>query len=264
MEFIHLIILGLIQGLTEFLPVSSSAHLILLPALVGWDDQGIAYDIAVHTGSLGAVVFYFRKDIQDIVRGWLATLGLHDSEKNYLLWYLAMATIPVGLAGLLLHDFVAASLRNPQVIATASIVFGLLLWWADKYGKQVRTQARISWRDALIVGFAQALAIIPGTSRSGITITAGLMLGMDRQSASRFSFLLAIPVIILASGYEAYKLSSGQVDIDWVSLIAVTLIAFVSALLAIHYFLKLLDRTGMLPYVIYRVILGIILLVIYY
>ncbi len=264
MELTHLIILGLIQGLTEFLPVSSSAHLILLPALVGWDDQGIVYDIAVHAGSLGAVVLYFRKDIQDLLRGWLATLGWHNSEKNYLLWYLALATIPVGLAGLLLHDFVATSLRNPQVIATASIVFGLILWWADKFGQHTRTQAGINWRDALIVGFAQALAIIPGTSRSGITITAGLMLGMDRHSASRFSFLLAIPVIILASGYETYKLSSGQVDIDWISLITVTVIAFVSAFLAIHYFLKLLDRTGMLPYVIYRVILGIVLLAIYY
>jgi undecaprenyl-diphosphatase len=264
LELTHLIILGLIQGLTEFLPVSSSAHLILLPALVGWDDQGIVYDIAVHAGSLGAVVLYFRKDIQDLLHGWLATLGWHDSEKNYLLWYLALATIPVGLAGLLLHDFVATSLRNPQVIATASIVFGLILWWADKFGQHTRTQAGINWRDALIVGFAQALAIIPGTSRSGITITAGLMLGMDRHSASRFSFLLAIPVIILATGYETYKLSSGQVDIDWISLITVTVVAFVSAFLAIHYFLKLLDRTGMLPYVIYRVILGIVLLAIYY
>ena len=264
MELIHLIILGLIQGLTEFLPVSSSAHLILLPALVGWDDQGIVYDIAVHAGSLGAVVLYFRKDIQDLLRGWLATLGWHDSEKNYLLWYLALATIPVGLAGLLLHDFVATSLRNPQVIAIASIVFGLILWWADKFGQHTRTQAGINWRDALIIGFAQALAIIPGTSRSGITITAGLMLGMDRHSASRFSFLLAIPVIILATGYETYKLSSGQLDIDWISLITVTVVAFVSAFLAIHYFLKLLDRTGMLPYVIYRVILGVVLLAIYY
>jgi undecaprenyl-diphosphatase len=264
LELIHLIILGLIQGLTEFLPVSSSAHLILLPALVGWDDQGIVYDIAVHAGSLGAVVLYFRKDIQDLLRGWLATLGWHDSEKNYLLWYLALATIPVGLAGLLLHDFVATSLRNPQVIAIASIVFGLILWWADKFGQHTRTQAGINWRDALIIGFAQALAIIPGTSRSGITITAGLMLGMDRHSASRFSFLLAIPVIILATGYETYKLSSGQLDIDWISLITVTVVAFVSAFLAIHYFLKLLDRTGMLPYVIYRVILGVVLLAIYY
>ena len=264
MEFLHLIILGLIQGLTEFLPVSSSAHLILLPALVGWDDQGIVYDIAVHAGSLGAVILYFRKDIQIITKGWLATFSAGSAEKDYLLWYLMLATLPVGLFGLLLHDFFATSLRGPQVIATASIVFGLVLWWADKYGTHARIQARISWRDALVVGFAQALAIIPGTSRSGITITAGLMLGMDRQSASRFSFLLAIPVIILATGYETYKLSSGHVEIDWVALISVIALAFVSAWLAIHYFLKLLDRTGMLPYVIYRVLLGLFLFAIYY
>jgi undecaprenyl-diphosphatase len=231
---------------------------------VGWDDQGIVYDIAVHAGSLGAVILYFRKDIQELLRGWLATFDPESSRKDYLLWYLLLATVPVGLAGLLLHDFVATSLRNPQVIATASIVFGLILWWADKQGTHSRTYASVSWRDALIVGFAQALAIIPGTSRSGITITAGLMLGMDRQSASRFSFLLAIPVIILATGYESYKLSSSIVEVDWLSLVAVLTIAFVSALIAIHYFLKLLDRTGMLPYVIYRVLLGLVLFAIYY
>lgn len=264
MEFIHLIILGLIQGLTEFLPVSSSAHLILLPALAGWQDQGIVYDIAVHAGSLGAVVLYFRRDIQSMIVGWLASFNATNKAKDFLLWYLIMATIPVGLAGLLLHDFVATSLRSPQVIATASIVFGLVLWWADKYGARSRSQGQISWRDALLIGVAQALAIIPGTSRSGITITAGLLLGLDRQSASRFSFLLAIPVIILATGYETYKLSSGQMDFDWASLLAVSVVAFFSALLAIHYFLKLLERTGMLPYVIYRVLLGMILFAIYY
>jgi undecaprenyl-diphosphatase len=254
----------LIQGITEFLPVSSSAHLILLPALVGWEDQGIIYDIAVHTGSLGAVILYFRIDLQILIRGWLATFSKNSSDKDYLLWYLLLATIPVGLAGLLLHDLVATSLRSPQVIATASIVFGLVLWWADKYGAHSRTQHGLSWRDALIIGLAQAIAIVPGTSRSGITITAGLMLGMDRQSASRFSFLLAIPVIILATGYESYKLSSGYIDIDWAALIVVTFMAFVSALLAIHYFLKLLDRSGMLPYVIYRVLLGLLLFGLYY
>ncbi len=264
MALSHLIILGLIQGLTEFLPVSSSAHLILLPALTGWNDQGLVYDIAVHGGSLGAVIIYFRKDIVVILNGWLATFSKNSTEKDYLFWYLMLATIPVGLAGLLLHDFVATSLRSPAVIATASIFFGLVLWWADKYGTRLRVKAEINWRDALIVGLAQALAIIPGTSRSGITITAGLMLGMDRQSASRFSFLLAIPVIFLATGYESYKLSSLPVDIDWISLLVVMFVAFVSALMAIHFFLKLLDRTGMLPYVIYRVLLGLVLFAVYY
>jgi len=263
LEFFHLIILGFIQGLTEYLPISSSAHLILVPVVAGWEDQGIVYDIAVHVGSLIAVVAYFRKDLQQLLRGWLATFNGTDTDKNYLLWYLLFATIPVGLTGLLFHDIVSTSLRSPQVIATASIVFGLLLWWADKYGLLTRTQARVGWRDALVIGLAQAIALIPGTSRSGITITAGLMLGMNRQAASRFSFLLAIPVIILAAGYETFRLSSGQVDIDWVSLLAVIAISAVSAWLSIYYFLKLLDRTGMLPYVIYRVLLGIVIFVVY-
>ncbi len=264
MEYFHLIILGLIQGLTEFLPISSSAHLILVPVVAGWEDQGIVYDIAVHVGSLIAVLAYFRKDLQQLLRGWMATFSSTSTEKDYLLWYLLFATIPVGLAGLLFHDVVSTSLRSPQVIATASIVFGLLLWWADKYGLLVRTQARVGWRDALIIGIAQAIAIIPGTSRSGITITAGLMLGLNRQAAARFSFLLAIPVIILAAAYETFRLSSGQVDIDWVPLLSVVAISAVSAWLSIYYFLKLLDRTGMLPYVIYRVLLGLFIFVIYY
>ena len=263
MGFLHLTILGLIQGLTEFLPVSSSAHLILLPALLGWQDQGIVYDVAVHTGSLGAVMLYFHKDIQGMLVGGLACFNAENQNKDFLFWYVVLAAIPVGFSGLLLHDFVSTSLRDPRVIASASIGFGLLLWWADKYGAQTRSRAEIQWRDALLIGIAQAVAIIPGTSRSGITITAGLMLGMDRQSASRFSFLLAIPVIIMATAYETYKLSSGQLNVEWSSVLTVTLVAFFSAWVSIHYFLKLLDRTGMLPYVIYRVVLGLILFVVY-
>ena len=263
MEILHLAILGLIQGLTEFLPVSSSAHLILLPAIAGWNDQGIIYDVAAHAGSLGAVLLYFRKDIQSMLQGWLASFSGTNQNKDYLFWYLVIATIPVGLSGLLLHDFVATTLRNPQVIGIASIVFGIILLWADKMGLHTRNQGEIGWRDALIIGSAQALALIPGTSRSGITITAGLLLGMDRQSASRFSFLLAIPVIMLATGYETFRLSSGHLNIDWIPVLIVTIIAFICALLAIHYFLKLLDRTGMLPYVIYRVLLGLALLLLY-
>ncbi|MFT5133235.1 MAG: undecaprenyl-diphosphatase [Gammaproteobacteria bacterium] len=263
MELAHLIILGIIQGLTEFLPISSSAHLILLPALMGWNDQGIVYDVAVHAGSLGAVLLYFRKDLQSMTSGWIASFDPANQKKDYLLWYLMVATIPVGLSGLFLHDFVATTLRDPQVIASASIGFGLMLWWADKFGAQTRERDQLGWRDALLIGVAQAIAIIPGTSRSGITITAGLMLGMNRQAASRFSFLLAVPVIILATAYETFKLSSQQLNIDWISVLAVSAVAFVTAWLSIHYFLRLLDRTGMLPYVIYRVVLGLAIFAIY-
>lgn len=230
---------------------------------MGWQDQGIVYDVAVHAGSLGAVLHYFRADIQLILQGWIASLkGAEDPDLT--LWYLAVATIPVGLAGLLLHDFISSALRSPQVIASASIFFGIVLWWADKSGPGNRAQRDISWRDAIIIGCAQALALIPGTSRSGITITAGLMLGLDRHSASRFSFLLAIPVILLATGLEVYKMTSTEIQVDVLALLSVTLISFVSAWLAIHYFLKLLNRTGMLPYVIYRVLLGLLLFVMFW
>lgn len=260
MDFIQALILGLVQGLTEFLPISSSAHLILVPLLTDWEDQGILYDIAVHAGSLGAVILYFRQDLIVLVRGWLATFTESEHEKNYLLWYIALATLPVLVSGLLFHDLVASTLRNPTVIALASIVFGLVLWWADTVGVKARDHSTLNWRDALVVGLAQALAIIPGTSRSGITITAGLLLGLDRQSASRFSFYMAIPVILGAVSYELLNLSIEGLSVDWLMISTVTLTAFFSAWLSIHFFLKLLNKTGMLPYVIYRVLLGVLLL----
>ena len=263
METIHLIILGLIQGLTEFLPVSSSAHLILFPALMGWQDQGIVYDVAVHTGSLGAVLLYFRSDIALILQGFAANFSGAE-KKDWTLIHIAVATVPVGLAGLLLHDLISGSLRSPMIIAMASIFFGLVLYWADKSGAGTRGQEDIGMRDAIIIGCAQALALIPGTSRSGITITAGLVLGLDPASASRFSFLMAIPVIILATGLELYKLSSATVEVEIVPLVSVIVVSFASAWLAIHYFLKLLQRTGMLPYVIYRVLLGLFLIGIFW
>ncbi len=263
MEIFHLFILGLIQGLTEFLPVSSSAHLILLPFLSGWEDQGLVYDVAAHSGTLAAVIWYFRRDLQEIGKNCRLPSKSAPGSKNLMLWYLTFATIPVGLSGLLLHDFISTSLRNPQVIAIASIFFGLILLVADKTGSRQRNLSELSWRDAVLIGFAQMLALIPGTSRSGITITAGLMLGMDRQSASRFSFLLAIPVILLATAYESYNLSVGLYVINWMPVLVVVFVAFISALFSIHFFLKLLERTGMLPYVIYRVLLGVALLLMF-
>ncbi len=258
MELIHLIILGLVQGLTEFLPISSSAHLILLPELFGWADQGIRYDIAAHVGSLSAVVHYFRAHLRQILSGWSAS-PLHN-ENSRMLWFLAAATIPVGLAGLISHDFIATQLRSPLVIACATILFGVVLWWADVKGKRARDQAQLHWRDVLIIGLAQCLALIPGTSRSGITMTAALLLGLNRETAARFSFLLAIPVISLAGLYEGYQLLGPAAEFDWLGLAIVTLVSAASAWLAIHYFLKFLERTGMLPYVIYRLVLGAVLL----
>lgn len=269
MDIIHLIILGIIQGLTEFLPISSSAHLILLPQLMDWQDQGLVYDVAAHVGSLTAVVIYFRKELNRIVSAWFKSLKTkqysHDSQ---LFSLLAIATVPIAVGGYLLHDIAATYFRHPLVIAAASIFFGLLLWQSDlgakrMQGKHMRDIDHITLKDALIIGMAQVLAIIPGTSRSGITMTAGLMLGLSRQGSARFSFLMAIPTVLLAGGYEALNLYKANINIDVSSFLLVILISAFSAWLAIHYFLKLLERTGMLPYVIYRVLLGIVLVFIF-
>jgi undecaprenyl-diphosphatase len=204
---------------------------------------------------------YFRHDIQRIL-----TAGMHSiidrsvqTADSRLFWYLGIATIPVLLCGFLLRDFVSSYLRDPYIIAGASVLFGVLLWMADIRGKHVREISSITIRDAILIGLAQMIALIPGTSRSGITITAGLMLGLDRASAARFSFLLAIPVILAATIYEDYNMLSLQAGIHVSSFIIVVVVSAVSAFLAIHYFLRFLDKVGMLPYVIYRVLLGFFL-----
>lgn len=261
MDILHLILLGLVQGITEFLPISSSAHLILLPHLMGWKDQGIVYDIAAHLGSLLAVLIYFRKDLEKVIKPWLIQpLAYRKDSDHRLLIFLMLATLPIALVGLFLYDYVAHFLRSPLVIALASIIFGLLLWWADIKCQQVKSFERIDYRAAGLFGLAQILALIPGTSRSGITMTAGLMMGFDRQTAARFSFLMAVPVILLAGGHEAYRYFSGSAETDWWSFAIVALVAAFSAWVAIHLFLKFLQTTGMLPYVIYRVLLGLVII----
>ena len=185
MDLMQLLILGLVQGLVEFLPVSSSGHLVLLPVLMGWDDQGLAYDIAAHLGTLVAVAGYYRRDLLLMSVDMLHQLrGGPVTPLARLGWAVTFGTIPVGLAGLLAHDFVAVNLRSTLVIAASTAGFGLLLWFADRRGARSRDEHSLNWRDILIIGGAQALAMIPGTSRSGITITAGLLCGFTRQAAA--------------------------------------------------------------------------------
>ncbi|HDZ16321.1 MAG TPA: undecaprenyl-diphosphate phosphatase, partial [Methylophaga aminisulfidivorans] len=179
MDFLHILALAILQGLTEFLPISSSAHLILLPIIADWQDQGLAFDVAVHVGTLSAVILYFRKTIVILSADWFSSLKQRQSVgDSKLAWAVIFGTIPVGLAGLFLGDYVETSLRSPLVIAITTIVFGLLLGWADWRGKRIRNENQLTWHDVLFIGIAQAIALIPGTSRSGITITAGLMLGL--------------------------------------------------------------------------------------
>ena len=262
MDLIQLIILALIQGITEFLPVSSSAHLILVPLLADWADQGLAIDVAAHFGSLFAVVFYLRKDISCILIAGVDSIAKRDvsDPDSKLFWYLAIASVPVLAAGFLLRDIVSTYLRDPLIIAYESIGFGLLLYYADVKGKRLRKINSINLRDAILIGLAQVLALVPGTSRSGITMTVALMLGLDRTSAARFSFLMAVPIILAAGAYESLKLIQMNASVDMVNFIVTALLSAISALLAIHYFLRFLDKIGMLPFVIYRVVLGVVLI----
>jgi len=261
MDLIQAIALALLQGLTEFLPISSSAHLILLPQMVeGWSDQGLAFDVSVHIGTLSAVLIYFRREVTEMAVDWSLSLKNRQQTMNSrLAWAVLFGTIPVGLAGLIFKNFIETSLRSPTVIAIATIVFGLLLWWADVFGKRNRDEYTISIFDVIFIGCAQALALIPGTSRSGATITAGLMLGLTREASARFSFLLSIPVIVLSGGLVTIDLIKDGAPVEWSLMIIGTVLAGVTAYLCIHFFLKLLERIGMLPFVIYRLALGAIL-----
>lgn len=265
MSLIEIIVLALLQGFTEFLPVSSSAHLILAPILLGWQDQGLAFDLALHLGSLIAVVLYFRRELTQIVRSLLrSVVGRGTDAHARLGWAVGLATIPVGLAGLAFKPVVETVLRTPEVgalmMAFGLIFFGLVLWLADARFRGARTVEQIGWKDVVLIGLAQALALIPGTSRSGITMTAGLMLGFCRESASRFSFLLSIPVVLLAVMLKSLDLLEPGAQVDWNALLLGTALSALAAYTCIHYFLTFIHRIGMLPFVIYRLLLGGLLL----
>lgn len=261
MDFLQIFILAVLQGLTEFLPISSSAHLILMPLIAGWQDQGLAFDVAVHVGTLSAVMFYFRHTLKRLWSDWfrsVVTRRPHGESK--VAWGVLIGTIPVAVFGLLFNDFISTALRDPLVIAATTIIFGLLLGLADWTGKQERNEQQLGWRDILVIGLAQALALIPGTSRSGITMTAGLMLGLSREAAARFSFLLSIPVIFLAGSYKTLELvQSGNSEI-WLPLISGALLAALSAYGCIAIFMRLIERIGLWPFVVYRLLLGAVLL----
>ncbi|MDY6979651.1 MAG: undecaprenyl-diphosphate phosphatase [Pseudomonadota bacterium] len=256
MLLIQIIILAILQGLTEFLPISSSAHLILVPQLSDWPDQGLAFDVAVHVGTLAAVVWYFRLEVIAMARDWGSSCARRQQTgESRLAWAVILGSIPLALFGLLLHDLVESTWRSPLVIAWATIGFGLLLWLADAIGRRVRDEHRLGWKDVLVIGLAQAVALVPGTSRSGITMTAGLLMGLTRTAAARFSFLLSIPAILMAGTYKTLKLIE-QGSVEWLPLVLGAVISALTAYLCIHWFLKLLDRIGMLPFVIYRLVLG--------
>ena len=259
MEWLQIITLALLQGITEFLPISSSAHLILPAQLTDWPDQGLAFDVAVHLGTLTAVCAYFRNELTGYLTGTVTSLRTRQlNSASEEVMKLAMATVPVVLCGYLLKDWIEHSLRTVQVIAVATIFFGILLALADR--RHGETQS-VSFQAALLIGVCQMLALIPGTSRSGITITAALWLGLSRTAAARFSFLLAIPTIAGAALLTTLDLQQQPEPVDWLSLAAGAALAGISAYLCINAFIRLVERTGMMPYVYYRLLLGAALLI---
>lgn len=267
MDWLQALFLALIQGLTEFLPISSSAHLILTSKVLQWQDQGLAFDVAVHVGTLTAVLVYFRKEVAEMIGAWFkAVLGGKPTANSRLAWAVIFGTIPVGLFGLFLEafDIVDLYLRETYVIAITTIIFGLLLWYAERQYKgkspeQFKDEYQLRWRDIFAIGGAQALALIPGTSRSGITMTAAALLGFSRTAAARYSFLLSIPAIVLPGGLKGIQLAQEGAKFDWDFLILGIVVSALSAFACIHLFLKWLEKIGFMPFVWYRLVLGVVL-----
>ncbi len=276
MTILQITVLAIIQGLTEFLPVSSSAHLILPSQLLGWSDQGIGFDVAVHIGTLLAVVLYYLQDLVNITTHTCGSLVTHKMTPNARIgWCMILATIPAGVCGILFESYISTSLRSVEVIACTTIGFGLLLGVASYFNRHKiwrnmnsiqdrRTDSlrSMSIGQAIVIGCAQALSLIPGTSRSGITLTAGLFLGLKAEAAARFSFLLSIPIILASGLLECIKLYKHP-ELSGASLTDMLIgggLSFVIALAVIHWFMRYIAKSGMTIFVIYRVLLGISLL----
>ncbi len=265
---VQLILVALVQGLTEYLPISSTAHLVLLPRLFGWPDQGLPVDVAANTGTLLAVVAYFRKDLLGFVRalrgdGSRGADGGGAAERR-MIPLLGIASLPVLLVGIAASGWIAGDARSPGVIAWATIGFGLLLGAADRWGGQDRCLDQITWRHALLFGAAQAAALIPGASRAGVTISAGRLLGFDRESSARFAFLMAIPAGVFVVGKNTLDLLSGAMPVS--ELPAMLLVAALSAVvgyLVIGLLLGWVRRRSLQVFVAYRLLLGVALLILF-
>lgn len=264
MDLIQLLVLALIQGLTEFLPISSSAHLIIPSTFFDWPDQGLAFDIAVHIGSLLAVVIYFRSDLQLLVEDSFASIiDRKFHTQTHLAIQIIVATLPIALVGFLIKPMVESTFRTVEIIAGATIVFGVLMGVADQYSKRRAIPAKHlpGYYGATLIGLAQILALIPGTSRSGITITTAIFVGLTYQNAARFSFLISIPVITGAGLLAFYDAMQTPITVEWNGLIMGALISGLSAFICIGVFIRLINWTGLMPYVYYRLTLGFLILI---
>ena len=266
MSILEAIVLGIVQGVTEFLPISSTGHLRIVPAFLGWDDPGAAFTAVTQLGTMAAVLLYFREDLLRIARAWWRSLRDRTARSELdarLGWYILLGTIPIGIFGLAFKDQIETGARDLYLIGVALIVLGLVLLLAEKVGTRTRTVEEIKTRDGLWMGLAQALALIPGVSRSGATITAGLFLGLDRPSAARFSFLLSVPAVVLSGLLELGSILSGEEgeDTGLVALVVATFFAFVAGYASIALLLRFLASHSMVVFVVYRVVLGVLVLV---
>jgi undecaprenyl-diphosphatase len=269
LDLLQAIVLGIVQGLTEFLPISSSGHLRIVPAFAGWEDPGTAFTAVIQLGTMAAVVLYFRADLLRIARAWTASLrgraaadpqGRLDARLG---WYMILGTIPIGILGLAFKDPIENGARDLHLIGAMLIAFGAVLWAAERAGRRERGIETIGRRDAAVIGFAQALALVPGVSRSGATISAGLLLGLDRVAAARFSFLLSVPAVVASGLFELKDVVGGSAEgAAGVGATAVaTVLAFVSGYVSIAFLLRFLTTHTMSPFVVYRVVLGAAVLV---
>jgi undecaprenyl-diphosphatase len=265
LDLLQAIVLGVVQGLTEFLPISSSAHLRIVPAFAGWQDPGAAFTAVIQLGTMAAVLLYFREDLARIARAWLASLrdparrGELDARLG---WYLIVGTVPIVIFGVAFSHEIENGARDLYLIGSMLIVLGIVLLIAERVSRRDRDLSSITRRDAIVVGFAQALALIPGVSRSGATITAGLFLGMDRVSAARFSFLLSVPAVVLSGAYEMRDVVSGSAEgaAGLGATAVATLLAFVSGYASIAFLLRFLTTHTTAVFVVYRVVLGAVVL----
>jgi undecaprenyl-diphosphatase len=266
MGWVEAVVLGIVQGLTEFLPISSSAHLRLVGELFGWDDPGAAFTAITQIGTEAAVLLYFRHDIARIVVAWLGSLGggRKGDPDARMGWLIIVGSIPIVVLGLLFQDSIETTLRDLRIVATALVLFSLILYWADRVGAKKRELADLTVPHGIAFGFAQAMALIPGVSRSGGTITMGLFLGYSRSAAARYSFLLAVPAVLGSGFFQAYEALTGDVageGVSWGPTILATVIAFGVGLTVIAWLLRYLDRGSFTPFVVYRVVLGVLVLV---
>ncbi len=263
------LIMGIVQGLTEFLPISSSGHLLLIPVVLGWDDafiNSLAFSVMLHIGTLTALLAYFRADWARLIPAGVATVrdrSFAGSPDRRLAWLLLAATIPAALVGLVFSDAIETVIREPALVAITLVIGGVILWLADRFGRRDRPEEDVTFPIAVGIGAAQALALIPGISRSGISISAARFVGLDREAAARFSFLMATPITIGAIVFEAGRLASGElgVDVDLVPLIVGMLASFAAGIFAIGVLLRYLRTHSLTVFVVYRFVLAGIVLV---